>query len=89
VNGGAVVLGHPYGMSGIRYLGSTLLELGRLLSERLPTAPRRSTPGQGSSSEHGQSSGEPCLRPRLGRDIPETAPVGIDPVRGQGPAQAR
>jgi acetyl-CoA C-acetyltransferase len=29
VNGGAVPLGHPYGMSGIRYLGSTLLELGR------------------------------------------------------------
>jgi acetyl-CoA C-acetyltransferase len=29
VNGGAISLGHPYGMSGIRYLGSTLLELGR------------------------------------------------------------
>jgi acetyl-CoA C-acetyltransferase len=29
VNGGAVALGHPYGMSGIRYLGQTLLELGR------------------------------------------------------------
>jgi acetyl-CoA C-acetyltransferase len=29
VNGGAVALGHPYGMSGIRYLGTTLLELGR------------------------------------------------------------
>jgi acetyl-CoA C-acetyltransferase len=29
VNGGAVALGHPYGMSGIRYLGSALLELGR------------------------------------------------------------
>lgn len=29
VNGGAVPLGHPYGMSGIRYLGSTLLEFGR------------------------------------------------------------
>jgi len=29
VNGGAVALGHPYGMSGIRYIGSTLLELGR------------------------------------------------------------
>jgi acetyl-CoA C-acetyltransferase len=29
VNGGAVALGHPYGMSGIRYLGSTLLELRR------------------------------------------------------------
>ncbi len=29
VNGGAAPLGHPYGMSGIRYLGSTLLELGR------------------------------------------------------------
>src|ERR1700722_6362234 len=29
VNGGAVPLGHPYGMSGIRYLGSTLLELAR------------------------------------------------------------
>jgi acetyl-CoA C-acetyltransferase len=29
VNGGAVPLGHPYGMSGIRYLGFTLLELAR------------------------------------------------------------
>lgn len=29
VNGGAVALGHPYGMSGIRYVGSALLELGR------------------------------------------------------------
>jgi len=29
VNGGAIALGHPYGMSGIRYLGSTLLELER------------------------------------------------------------
>src|SRR5438067_2055286 len=29
VNGGAVPLGHPYGMSGSRYLGSTLLELAR------------------------------------------------------------
>lgn len=29
VNGGAIALGHPYGMSGIRYLGSALLELGR------------------------------------------------------------
>jgi len=29
VNGGAIALGHPYGMSGIRYVGSTLLELGR------------------------------------------------------------
>src|SRR5437899_9019736 len=29
VNGGAVPLGHPYGMSGVRYLGSTLMELGR------------------------------------------------------------
>lgn len=29
VNGGAVPLGHPYGMSGIRYIGSALLELGR------------------------------------------------------------
>jgi acetyl-CoA C-acetyltransferase len=29
VNGGAVALGHPYGMSGIRYLGSTLMELAR------------------------------------------------------------
>ena len=28
-SGGAVPLGHPYGMSGIRYLGSTLLELAR------------------------------------------------------------
>ncbi|MCW5893288.1 MAG: acetyl-CoA C-acyltransferase [bacterium] len=29
VNGGAIPLGHPYGMSGIRYVGSTLLELAR------------------------------------------------------------
>lgn len=29
VNGGAVALGHPYGMSGIRYVGTSLLELGR------------------------------------------------------------
>jgi acetyl-CoA C-acetyltransferase len=29
VNGGAIAIGHPYGMSGIRYIGSTLLELGR------------------------------------------------------------
>lgn len=34
VNGGAVPLGHPYGMSGIRYLGSTLLELGRRKARR-------------------------------------------------------
>lgn len=34
VNGGAVALGHPYGMSGIRYLGSTLLELGRRNKQR-------------------------------------------------------
>jgi acetyl-CoA C-acetyltransferase len=29
VNGGAIALGHPYGMSGIRYVGQTLMELGR------------------------------------------------------------
>ncbi|MBS2021835.1 MAG: thiolase family protein [Deltaproteobacteria bacterium] len=29
VNGGAVALGHPYGMSGIRYAGTALMELGR------------------------------------------------------------
>ena len=34
VNGGALALGHPYGMSGIRYLGSTLLELGRRNAKR-------------------------------------------------------
>jgi acetyl-CoA C-acetyltransferase len=34
VNGGAVPLGHPYGMSGIRYLGSTLLELARRARRR-------------------------------------------------------
>ena len=34
VNGGAVALGHPYGMSGIRYLGTTLLELGRRGAKR-------------------------------------------------------
>jgi acetyl-CoA C-acetyltransferase len=34
VNGGAVALGHPYGMSGIRYLGQTLMELGRRNAKR-------------------------------------------------------
>jgi acetyl-CoA C-acetyltransferase len=34
VNGGAVPLGHPYGMSGIRYVGSTLLELRRRARRR-------------------------------------------------------
>src|SRR6185312_11137265 len=34
VNGGAIALGHPYGMSGIRYLGSTLMELGRRNSKK-------------------------------------------------------
>jgi acetyl-CoA C-acetyltransferase len=34
VNGGAIPLGHPYGMSGIRYVGSTLLELGRRSKRR-------------------------------------------------------
>jgi acetyl-CoA C-acetyltransferase len=34
VNGGAVPLGHPYGMSGVRYVGSTLLELGRRKARR-------------------------------------------------------
>lgn len=34
VNGGAIALGHPYGMSGIRYLGSTLMELGRRGAKR-------------------------------------------------------
>jgi len=34
VNGGAIALGHPYGMSGIRYVGSTLLELGRRAKRR-------------------------------------------------------
>jgi acetyl-CoA C-acetyltransferase len=29
VNGGAIALGHPYGMSGVRSLGQTLMELGR------------------------------------------------------------
>jgi acetyl-CoA C-acetyltransferase len=29
VNGGAIALGHPYGMSGIRYVGSTLMEMAR------------------------------------------------------------
>ena len=29
VNGGCIALGHPYGMSGIRYLGTALFELGR------------------------------------------------------------
>jgi acetyl-CoA C-acetyltransferase len=34
VNGGAIALGHPYGMSGIRYVGSTLMELGRRQKRR-------------------------------------------------------
>ena len=34
VNGGAVPLGHPYGMSGVRYIGSALLELGRRNKKR-------------------------------------------------------
>jgi acetyl-CoA C-acetyltransferase len=34
VNGGAVSLGHPYGMSGVRYVGSTLLELNRRQAKR-------------------------------------------------------
>ncbi|SDZ81323.1 thiolase family protein [Microbulbifer marinus] len=34
VNGGAIALGHPYGMSGVRYLGSTLLELERRNAQR-------------------------------------------------------
>ncbi len=34
VNGGAIALGHPYGMSGLRYLGSTLLELRRRKARR-------------------------------------------------------
>lgn len=34
VNGGAIALGHPYGMSGIRYVGSTLMELGRRAKRR-------------------------------------------------------
>lgn len=34
VNGGAVPLGHPYGMSGVRYVGSTLLELNRRKAKR-------------------------------------------------------
>jgi acetyl-CoA C-acetyltransferase len=34
VNGGAIALGHPYGMSGVRYLGSTLMELGRRNARR-------------------------------------------------------
>jgi len=34
VNGGAVALGHPYGMSGIRYVGSTMMELRRRKARR-------------------------------------------------------
>jgi len=34
VNGGAIALGHPYGMSGIRYVGSTLMELARRKGKR-------------------------------------------------------
>ena len=38
VNGGALALGHPYGMSGIRYVGSTLLELRRRNKRRAVVA---------------------------------------------------
>jgi acetyl-CoA C-acetyltransferase len=34
VNGGAIPLGHPYGMSGVRYVGSALLELARRAKKR-------------------------------------------------------
>jgi acetyl-CoA C-acetyltransferase len=34
VNGGAVPLGHPYGMSGVRYVGSAILELNRRNKKR-------------------------------------------------------
>ncbi len=34
VNGGAIALGHPYGMSGIRYIGSALMELRRRNARR-------------------------------------------------------
>ncbi|HVZ98895.1 MAG TPA: thiolase family protein [Caulobacterales bacterium] len=34
VIGGAIALGHPYGMSGIRYLGQTLMEMGRRNAKR-------------------------------------------------------
>jgi acetyl-CoA C-acetyltransferase len=34
VNGGAIALGHPYGMSGVRYVGQTLLELARRNARR-------------------------------------------------------
>jgi acetyl-CoA C-acetyltransferase len=34
VIGGAIALGHPYGMSGIRYLGQALMELGRRNAKR-------------------------------------------------------
>ncbi|HEY4058371.1 MAG TPA: thiolase family protein [Kofleriaceae bacterium] len=34
VNGGAIALGHPYGMSGIRYAGSALMELRRRNKKR-------------------------------------------------------
>ncbi len=35
VNGDAIALRHPYGMSGIRYLGQTLQELGRRGAHRV------------------------------------------------------
>lgn len=38
VNGGAIALGHPYGMSGIRYVGQTLLELARRNARRAVVA---------------------------------------------------
>ena len=92
VNGGAVPLGHPYGMSGIRYLGSTLLELGR----RKAAARRRrclhgGRDGDGSVSRAAVdspgrarcSSGSVVPRTRSrGDPRPETAPAadGYSPV---------
>src|SRR5215468_4240631 len=38
VNGGAIALGHPYGMSGIRYVGQALLELARRNARRAVVA---------------------------------------------------
>src|SRR5229473_967426 len=38
VNGGAIALGHPYGMSGIRYVGQTLPELARRKARRAVVA---------------------------------------------------
>ena len=66
VNGGAVPLGHPYGMSGIRYLGSTLLDWS---AEQTPSDRRR---------VHGRWDGNRCAtrtRMILERVLDTSSPI--------------